>query len=285
MAGNRKPSSVLVPLGAPSLRGARERVLRARGLQVVALDAASSTSGRGLAARQALGDRDLERLARRAPSAPAGARRSRRRWSCRGAACSSRCCSLPRRSVSVALSSKKRASSIDALALEQLADLPRVGALRDPHGDAARLLVSSWKGWKVALIDVERAADGSSASSATRRRNQRRGLGELGGSTGRPGLPIRCARAARLIGGRSATRRGASREAAGARARARGSGADRAVRLARPRRAAAPCAAPPAPRPPACAPLVCVRPLRLPARAPRLAAGGGTAFRPRPSRR
>ncbi len=64
---------------------------------------------------------------------------------------------------------------------------------------------SSRSGWNVSLIAYSAAPMNSSAASAIRRRNQRRGLGELGGSAGRPGFPIRWARAARLTGGRSAT--------------------------------------------------------------------------------
>jgi hypothetical protein len=45
----------------------------------------------------------------------------------------------------------------------------------------------------------------SSAISARKRRNQRRGFGEDGGSVGRPGRPIRWAFAARLTGRRSTT--------------------------------------------------------------------------------
>ena len=66
----------------------------------------------------------------------------------------------------------------------------------------------------------------SSAMSATKRRNQRLGLGDCGGSTGRPGRPMRCALAARLIGRRSSTAVG--------RRRALGSGSSSACSVGSP---------------------------------------------------
>ena len=60
-----------------------------------------------------------------------------------------------------------------------------------------------WNGWNVSLIAQSAAPMNASAITATRRRNQRLGFGDAGGSVGRPGRPIRCALAARLSGWRS----------------------------------------------------------------------------------
>ena len=177
-----------------------------------------------------------------------------------------------------------------ALALEQLADAAGVGArpgsARRRRPPARR---SSWNGWKVALMTY-------SAAPMNAQREQRdagagtsaRGLGELGGSVGRPGpadpLGARGAAHRRPLGDRGAARRAAAARARGSRV------ADRARRSARrrlvgARRARARRAARPAPRRRAALLWCPCAHLQRPARAPRLAAAGGTAGRPRPSRR
>ena len=180
-----------------------------------------------------------------------------------------------------------------ALALEQLADAcrrrrPR-GSGRRPRRPARRS--SPWNGWNVALMTYSARADEQPARAA------RRGAGtsaaawaSCGGSVGRPGRPMRWARAARLIGGALGDRRcgaagGSGSNACSASGSGSGSGSASGAAARRPRRARARRAGPRAPRRPAGAPLVSGRPLTGSARAPRLAAGGGTAGRPRPSRR
>ena len=180
-------------------------------------------------------------------------------------------------------------------------------------GTAPACSCSDWNGWNVALMAYSAAPIASSAISATKRRNQRLGLGDCGGSTGRPGRPMRCAFAARLIGWRSATavgrgawsgaartrraRRDRRRAPGGQLAAGTGPGSGRRVDGSGSGSAAASgcgCAESARSRSARRGGTLLRRPLALlgdrpatrgPARAPRLAAGGGTAGRPRPSQR